>query len=105
MANATGVMERQDLREMRVRALLAEVMNRLQQFIADANYREVEVALAELFSQDGVEVLTDNSRADLGLPPRDQKGWTSEELVAFERLRLERLTQPMHHFVPLGVKE
>jgi hypothetical protein len=64
--------------------------------------RAITRKLEDLFRQDGVEVLTDYTRQEMGLPPRGPDGWTIEEIHAMERLRLERMMAPMPMFIPLS---
>jgi hypothetical protein len=52
-------------------------------------------------SMPSVEVVTDYTRQEAGLPPRDGKGWTMEELVALERKRLELMSAPPRTMVTL----
>lgn len=42
----------------------------------------------------GVEFVTDYDREQCGLPPRGPEGWTVEELMLLERVRLSRMLAP-----------
>lgn len=92
---ATSILERQDRRHIRAMALFAEiyhlVVKRLQ---PEEDPRHLRNELMDLLMQEGVEVLTDYTRAEMGLPPRDGKGWTIEEIHALEKTRLDLMTQP-----------
>jgi hypothetical protein len=96
---AVGVVEREDRRYLRARTLAYGVMRSLEPFIADEVQRPALTALLDLFAREGVEVLTDYTRAEIGLPPRDQKGWTIEEIIALERVRLELMLKPIPQFL------
>jgi hypothetical protein len=99
---------RADLRRVRAQLLLAEVMRIVRGEVPDCEevyesdcLRAITRKLEDLFRQDGVEVLTDYTRQEMGLPPRGPDGWTIEEIHAMERLRLERMTAPLPMFIPL----
>lgn len=64
--------------------------------------RDVYKALIELFHDEGVDVITDMTRADAGLPPRGPDGYTLDELVALEKRRLDILTAPIYATGPDG---
>lgn len=51
--------------------------------------------LHKLFSNIGADIVTDFVRAELGLPLRDNEGWTPDELRAMEARRLEIMCRPM----------
>ena len=57
-------------------------------------HAEVHDKIMKLFMQEGVEVLSDNDRRKAGLSPRNDKGWTPEELMAYEKVRLALITAP-----------
>jgi hypothetical protein len=85
-----------NLRRRRAEALVAEVMNRIDPFIdREAEKRDVYRALMGMFVDKGVEVVTDYTRQEAGLPPRSEDGWTADELRALETKRLEVLTRPL----------
>lgn len=69
-------------------------MHLIDEYITDRennNYRKAYNALYEAFHQAGVEVLTDHDRAMAGLPTRDVKGWTPQELAILEAARLLKM--------------
>lgn len=99
-AAASGMLEQQNTRYLRARMLTAEVLRSIEPFLnLDVRRQDVSDAVLNLFMTEGVEVLTDHTRAEIGLPPRNAKGWTMEEVLALERVRLELMTRPMSHFV------
>ncbi len=100
---------RQDLRRLRVQSLLAQIMHIVEEHICDHeprnHRREVTNKLYDLFATEGVEVLTDYTRQEAGLPPRGPDGWTLEEIIALEKRRLEILNRPISFVVPFGAQE
>lgn len=57
--------------------------------------RDVTCELEDLCRREGIEILSDQMRADIGLPPRGPDGWTVEEIIALEEKRLEIMRAPM----------
>lgn len=57
-------------------------------------YREVADKLMKMLHAQGAEIVSDNIRQEVGLPPRGPDGWTAEELLALEQCRLGVLTKP-----------
>jgi hypothetical protein len=100
---ATGIMDdmRQDRRYRRATELAHATMKALDPFIADDTRRRAYEAVIDVYMQKGVEVITDYERRAYGLPERDEKGWTREEMLALEMKRLEILTKPLVMTVPL----
>jgi len=103
MRTATQEIMRIDLRRRRADLLAAAVFERLWPRInaihpddlPDRVARVVHDTVLDVFSEQGVEVVTDHDRAAIGLPPRGPDGWTVEEMAALERRRLELLTAPL----------
>jgi hypothetical protein len=96
-------------RYMRAQQMTAHVMHAIGKYITDEendHYREAARALLDLFYDNGVDVITDQMRADAGLPPRGEKGWTEQELHVMEMRRIEAMLKPMQQvFVMVdGVK-
>lgn len=97
---AFGMMiERQNWRLLRARQLAHAAINKLDQFIPEDAQRSAMDALLALFMEEGVEVLTDHTRSEAGLPERDEKGWTFEEIQALERVRIEVMLRPIPQFI------
>src|SRR5688500_3091862 len=84
-----------NLRETRARQLSAAVMSALDGHICDHSRREAYEALFDLFTANGAEVLTDCDRQQAGFSARGPNGWTMEELMAWEKRKLELLTKPL----------
>lgn len=102
---ATDQMMRQDMRRLRIQPLLHQILHIVTKHIGDEDRRrDAERAICnELFDklyEEGIEIVTDHTRAAMGLPPRGPDGWTMEELIALEQKRLEMLTQPIRFIVP-----
>lgn len=88
---------RNDLRRMRVQPLVYAILEAVRPYLADSrDERYVHDDLAKLLQEAGAEIITDQMRADLNLPPRGPDGWTNEEIIALERRRLEVMMAPMY---------
>lgn len=108
MTTATQSMMRIDLRRRRAEALTAAVLQKLWPRIDATDPEElhhritrlVHETMFEVMFEHGVEVLTDHTRAEAGLPARGPDGWTMEELAALERSRLHMLLKPLGITIP-----
>lgn len=92
---------RLDLRRSRADQVIAAVMHELgsgYEFTREQIYR----ALFAVLYESGIDILTDAMRAEIGLPPRDEKGWTAQEAYALELKRLEGLMKPLVYEARLG---
>lgn len=84
-----------DMRRRRADHLLAWIMSEIDGDLhPDADRRRIYDRIWERLHADGVEIISDYTRQEAGLPPRDGQGWTTEELVALERRRLELMYAP-----------
>lgn len=86
-----------DLRRNRAMAMTAHVMQTIGKYITndeDNFQRRASEDLFELFYENGVDIVTDQMRADAGLPPRGPKGWTEVELRIMEDKRTEAMLRP-----------
>jgi len=98
-----------DLRRRRAEQLTAAVLHELRPRIDATDPEElphrimriVHETMLEVMCQQGVEVMTDYTREEAGLPPRGPDGWTVEEMMALESRRLEILTKPITMTVPV----
>jgi hypothetical protein len=110
---AASIMERQDRRYLRARSVTAsivQVIGRLLETNPQLDrlaeeirlLRAIDDAVMKLLTDEGIEVLTDYHRAEFGLPPRDQKGWSAEDILTYERVMLERMTQPIAPMIMSG---
>lgn len=96
MRTATEMSMRVNLRRRRSEALVNAVLASIRPNLGHgADERSIYEALMELFTDRGVEMLTDHDRQLLSLPPRGPDGWTAFEIAALERFRLEMLTRPV----------
>lgn len=88
-----------DLRYARSQALTAYIMQIVGKYICDHGDRDGHANcsrdLMEIFYKVGVEIIADAERAEAGLPPRDERGWTAQELAAMEARRLEFMSRPI----------
>jgi len=89
-----------DMRHARADQLTAHVLSVIDKYICDHdrehNYRlRAARELFDLFYLTGAEVVSDERRADAGLPVRDLKGWTREELAIMEAKRIETMLRPI----------
>lgn len=92
---ALQVSMRTNLRRRRAEMLAHEIMRRAKPFIHYEARESFFYSLRELFEEEGVEVLTEHDRQQLGLSPRGPDGWTIEEMMALEKMRLDLLTRPL----------
>lgn len=105
---ATEGMKRIQLRQRRAEVMVHGIMREIEPFLRDEPriLRDLYERLLSLFLAEGVEVLTDETRREAGLPPRGPDGWTAEELRALEQARLEALKRPLQPlFVPASPEQ
>jgi hypothetical protein len=89
-----------NLRRIRVQSLIAEILQIVGKHMSDEDrrrnaMRDLTYELFEAMEKAGVQIVTDETRREAGLPPRGPEGWTYEELVALEAHWLEVLRAPM----------
>lgn len=84
---------RYDLRRLRANGVANLIMTALRPFIVDAP--EAYDALAKALHDAGIDLLTDAMRAEIGLAPRDERGWTADETRAYEYKRIEAMLAPI----------
>ena len=97
-----------DMRMNRARQIAFLVMGLLQPFFDEAApYIETRKMRNDIFDKllkelhdMGAYILTDEARAQCGLPGRNVEGWTAEELIALERKALEIMNRPIQAIVP-----
>lgn len=100
--------ERIDRRHLRAQVLVAHILQIVGKHLSDEDYRrnamrEIAYDLQQLCEKEGVEILTDYMRTEMGLPPRGPDGWTVEEILALEQRRLELMRAPVIISAPKGV--
>lgn len=97
-----SMMPRLDLRKSRAMSLCASIMQEISPYINPDDYNHAYDKLLGLLYDEGIEIITDYTRASAGLPKRLQDGWTLEEVQALEKKRLEIMLNPM---APIFIKE
>ena len=78
-------MSRHDFRSIRANALVAHIMAIVGKHFSredDARnaQRDLRRELFDAFYDLGVEIVSDYTRTEMGLPPRSPDGWTNEEI-------------------------
>lgn len=94
---------RPDRRKQRADSLLHLVLDAIRPHIVPIGARGERMlasALYTAFYEAGADAVTDADRANAGLPPRDAKGWTAQELAALELFRLQVMCKPRVVTVP-----
>lgn len=85
---------RQDFRRARAMQFCAAISDVLREFIPHESQCDAHYALLKMLYDSGVDVVTDADRAQAGLPPRDNLGWTADELRIIEAIKLEAPNWP-----------
>jgi hypothetical protein len=85
---------RVDRRAHRARSLTAAIIQEIGPLLPDDTKRDVSRAVEDLLWRLGVDPLTDAERARIGLRPRDNKGWTDEEVAIYERTLTMAMLKP-----------
>mgnify|MGYP001610084638 CR=1 FL=1 len=80
----------------RAQALTAQVLHVLSDTIAADKRRDAYERLLEMFHTYGFYVVNDADRRSAGLSLRNDKGWTLEELAAYECATLDALLKPIY---------
>lgn len=93
-------MNRHPLRQVRAESLAHAVFSAIEQYVDPRDTRHCIYAIAKLFTEKGVEVLTDLDRERYGLPPRDENGWTQQDIVVLEILRSLAIIKPVEMTAP-----
>lgn len=90
-----------DKRRIRASSVLCSLLEFVRPHLRDdADLSQIAQSILTEAHRVGAEFVTDHDRARLGLPPRDGKGWTDEEIVAYECARLELMTRPLVVMMP-----
>lgn len=94
-----------DRRRLRIQPLLHQILQIVGKHLSDEDMRrnalrELHNELFDKLYEEGVEIVTDHTRAEIGLPPRGPEGWTAEELIALEQRRMELMTKPLQMVIP-----
>lgn len=88
---------RMDRRQLRAQRMVGAIMHIIGPHLRDDKeaFRSAYEGLMDSFTAMGVEVLTDHTREQLGLPRRMEDGWTAEEIIAMEQKLLDLMSSPM----------
>ena len=89
-----------NLRQQRAEVLVAAIMHAIDPFVRCQDVETAAHAIREVLTRDGAEILTDHYRQELGLPPRDGRGWTPAELLTMELRRLQTIMASIPHVIP-----
>lgn len=77
-----------DKRRVRAEQFAHAIFQKVRPYLHDSDAdhvdKDVFYAIFEVCHAEGVEVLTDAHRTQLGLSPRGPDGWTDEEIVIME---------------------
>lgn len=84
---------RRNRRAERAASLTAAIMNEIGDLVGN-NRQDVAKAIDNLLWRLGVDPLTDSHREAAGLPLRDNKGWTREEIYAYEAHLTHAMLRP-----------
>ena len=92
-----------DRRRLRADAMTAHIMRLIDRFICPHDpehnlHQRVSEELFKVFYASGVEIVTDMDRANAGLPPRNNQGWTEQELHIMEAKMTEAMLSPPKMF-------
>ena len=91
-----------DIRRRRAMEFTAMAQHIIGKHVDDRRVlRDIAHEIYELCRKEGVEIITDAVRADMGLPARGPDGWTAEELLALEKRRLELMMAPRVVQIPV----
>lgn len=98
--NRETEMARIDKRRLRAQPLLHLIMEKIRPHLRDdRDLRFIHYEIWDALHAAGAEVITDDIRAQAGLPPRGTDGWTLEEIAALDRRMFELVNRPA--FSPL----
>ncbi len=101
MKPATATDLRVNLRYNRAQSLMAGILRAIEPHLRDdVRLDDVCHEIVKMLHDAGAEVLTDHDRQMAGLQPRDDHGWTPEELIALERHRLEIMLRSRFFVAP-----
>lgn len=95
--------ERTDFRRRRAEYLTAAIMDELkdilQPYSDDRLLDHVYERLCRVLYENGAHIMTDRDRAEAGLEPRDDLGWTPSERVAYEKARREAMLMHINRLI------
>lgn len=95
-----------DRRAMRASHLANSILSLIGKHICrheGKHHREAGQKLEQLFYQNGFDIVNDSDREAAGIPRRDERGWTAEELRILELYKNQIMLQPLlKDMTPLG---
>lgn len=98
MTTATGLMRdySPDRRRVQINAIIAFVMDAIGKHIPDDGHSRKHAVydLQDALARAGVEIITEQERLNAGLPPRNERGWTQEELRILDARIMKAMLEP-----------
>lgn len=91
---ATEMSMRTNIRRQRADVLMNEILHAIRPFVDRDVEERIYRALRSRLEEHGAEIISDYTRKEAGLPPRGPDGWTVEEMMALEKMRLDALYRP-----------
>jgi hypothetical protein len=82
-------------RRRRADMLAARIFSSIKDLVSDRARRHVYAAIIDTLMAEGAEVVTDEMRAQAGLPERGPDGVTTEELWLLEEFRIQAMQRPL----------
>jgi hypothetical protein len=74
-----------NLRQRRADRIAHELLAEIRHLnLEDRDWRLVRETLQDVLERNGAHIMTDADRAEMGLEPRDNEGWTPSERVKLE---------------------
>ena len=100
--NAAYHLDVSNKRLLRAKQLAAEIIREIED-VSDpkTNLSAVYNSLLDVLYANGASWITDQDRAEMGLEPRDDKGWTPSERIKLEQDRSNAMFHASRIFMPL----
>lgn len=88
---------RPDRRRAQINAIVALVMDAIDKHIPDDGHSRKHAAydLIDALQKTGASFFTEQDRREAGLPPRDDYGWTQQELAVMDSRLLKAMLEPV----------
>ncbi|MFZ4534310.1 MAG: hypothetical protein ACOYOJ_21200 [Alsobacter sp.] len=86
---------RPDRRRAQINSIVALVFDAIGKHVPDASRRQATYDLVDALHKTGASFFTEQDRQEAGLSPRDDHGWTREELAVMDARLLKALLEPM----------
>jgi predicted metal-dependent phosphoesterase TrpH len=84
-----------DRQRYQVDAVAALIMSAVGKYIQRDDHKYATRDLIDALHNAGIDVITKDDREKAGLPPRNQKGWTDQELAIMDVKRTEAMLRPL----------